>query len=120
MYDNIGKKIKGLAKALFIIEAIAAVIAGIVFWSIDEEFFFIGLLVIVGGALLAWISSWFLYGFGELIDKTCDIARNTCSGERKSEAQSKVEYERISKLERLRTQGLITEEEYQRAIAKKE
>ena len=29
MYDNIGGKIKGLAKATFIVEAIAAVITGI-------------------------------------------------------------------------------------------
>ena len=32
MYDNIGGKIKGLAKAVFIVEAIAAIIAGIVLW----------------------------------------------------------------------------------------
>ena len=31
MYDNIGGKIKGLAKTIFIIEAIAAVITGIIF-----------------------------------------------------------------------------------------
>ncbi len=120
MYDNIGGKIKGLAKAIFIVEAIAAVITGIALMASDEDMIPIGLLVMVVGPLVAWISSWLLYGFGELIDKTCDIARNTHGGERKSEAQSKVDYERISKIERLRSQGLITEEEYQQAISKEQ
>jgi hypothetical protein len=118
MYDNIGGKIKGLAKAVFIVEAIAAVITGIALMASDEDMIPIGLLVMVVGPLVAWASSWLLYGFGELIDKTCDIARNTHGGERKSEAQSKVDYERVSKIEKLRSQGLITEEEYQQAISK--
>ena len=118
MYDNIGKKIKGLAKAVFIVEAIAMVITGIALMASDEYMIPIGLLVMVVGPLVAWVSSWLLYGFGELIDKTCDIERNTRGGERKSEAQSKIDSERISKIEKLRSQGLITEEEYQQAISK--
>ena len=117
MYDNIGRKIKGLAKAFFILEATAAIIAGIVLMANDEG---IGLLVLILGPVVAWVSTWLLYGFGELIDKTCDIERNTRGGERKSEAQSKVDAERINKIEKLRSQGLITEEEYQKAISKKQ
>ncbi len=118
MYDNIGGKIKVLAKVIAIVEAIAAVIIGIVIIVPDDVMIPAGLLVMLAGALIAWVSSWLLYGFGELIDKTCDIARNTYGGERKSEAQSKVDYERISKIEKLRSQGLITEEEYQEAVSK--
>ena len=119
MYDNIGGKIKGLAKATFIVEAIATVITGIGLMASDDYIMIpVGLLVMVIGPVVAWVSSWSLYGFGELIDKTCDIARNTYGGERKSEAQSKVDYERINKIEKLRSQGLITEEEYQQAISK--
>jgi hypothetical protein len=29
------------------------------------------------GSLISWISSLALYGFGELIEKTAEIARNT-------------------------------------------
>lgn len=118
MYDNISSKIKGLAKAAFIVEAIAAIIAGIALMASDEDMIPVGLLVMVVGPIVAWVSSWLLYGFGELIDKACDIARNTYSGERKSETQSKIDYERISKIEKLRSQNLITEEEYQQAISK--
>ena len=117
MFDNIGGKIKGLAKVLFWLEVIAAVIVGLV---LVEDTDGLSLLFAIAGVLVAWISAWFLYGFGEIIDKLCDIERNTRGGERKSEAQSKVDSERINKIEKLRSQGLITEEEYKQAISKEQ
>ena len=118
MYENIGSKIKGLAKAIFYIQAILSVFFGIGAMAEGDDMMLTGVLLMILGPIVAWVSSWLIYGFGELIDKTCDIARNTYGGERKSEAQSKVDYERISKIEKLRSQGLITEEEYQQAISK--
>ena len=44
MYDNIGQKIKKLAKALFVIAAIGAVITGFALLAIDEDLIFVGLL----------------------------------------------------------------------------
>ena len=75
MYDNIGGKIKGLAKATFIVEAIASVITGIVLWIETEEWWCS--LILFCGPIVAWVSSWLLYGFGEIIDKLCDIEHNT-------------------------------------------
>lgn len=120
MYDNIGGKIKRLAKATFFVEAIAAVITGIALMASGEERAAIGFLVAMLGLIVALVSSWLLYGFGELIDKTCAIERNTRGGQGKSEAQENAVSERISKIERLRSQGLITEEEYQQAISKEQ
>lgn len=117
MYDNIGGKIKGLAKASFVVATIAEVITGFALMAVDEDLIIYGLLAMFVGPIVAWISSWCLYGFGELIDKACEIERNTRGGERKSEAQAKVDSERMNKIERLRAQGLITEEEYQQAIS---
>lgn len=120
MYNNIGGKIKGLAKAISIVEAIAAVTTGIALMASDDDMILVGLVVMLLGPLVAWVSSWLIYGFGELVDKACDIERNTRGGERKSEAQTKVDDVRISKIEKLRSQGLITEEEYKQAISKSE
>ena len=75
MYDNIGGKIKGLAKATFIVEAIAAIIVGIVLGVETEESWCA--LIIFCGPIVAWVSSWLLYGFGEIIDTLCDIEHNT-------------------------------------------
>ena len=118
MYENIGSKIKGLAKATFIVESIAAVITSITLMATDSDMILVGLLAMVGGPIVAWVSSWILYGFGELIDKVCDIERNTRGGDIKSKAQLKEDDERINEIEKLRSQGLITEEEYQQAISK--
>ena len=82
MYDNIGSKIKILAKATFLVEMIAAVIAGIVVMFGDMEEPLLGLLIMVVGSIVAFVSTWTLYGYGELIDKTCEIARNTNANEK--------------------------------------
>lgn len=119
MYDNIGEKIKGLAKVVFIIGAIVDVIAGVDLMSSDQ-YVLIGLFVMLLGPVVAWAFSWLIYGFGEIIDKTCDIERNTRGGERKSQAQSKVDSERISRIEKLLSQGLITEEEYYQVISREQ
>ena len=70
MYDNIGGKIKGLAKGTFIVETIAAIIGGIVL--LVDEFIGLGLLTLFCGPVVAWVSSWLLYGFGELICETSE------------------------------------------------
>ncbi len=71
MYDNIGEKIKTVAIIIAIIEAIGFLIAGII---IANEAVGIGLALIFGGALFSWISSFILYGFGQLIVNTDIIA----------------------------------------------
>ena len=73
-YDNIGGKIKGWAKWIFAIEAIAAVISGFVLMAQDEDMILIGLLVVVFGSIVAWVSSWLLYGYGQLIENSDIIA----------------------------------------------
>ena len=75
MYDNIGKKIKMLAKASFIVEAIAAIVVGLIIWIDTTDWWYA--LIVFCGPIVAWVSSWLLYGFGELIDKVSDIERNT-------------------------------------------
>lgn len=148
MYSEIGKKIKGLALAIFIIMTIGVAIGGLAMMAIDEELIIIGLLFVGLGTLFAWISTWMLYGFGELIDKVCDIERNTRGGIQTPAApygQMNQSYRmpvapaaptapaapvapiapatvdvRRNQIEQLRAQGLITEEEYRQAISKEQ
>lgn len=74
IYDNIGRKIKKLAIATFIVGAIAAVIEGLAQINTDDV---VGILTLFLGPVAAWVSSWLLYGFGELIETNCEIAENT-------------------------------------------
>ena len=89
MYSDIGGKIKILARMIFLIEAIASVVGGFALWVELEEWWCI--LILIGGPILAWVSSWLLYGFGEIIDKLCDIERNTRGGKSTIEIKRKAE-----------------------------
>lgn len=75
MYDNIGEKIKNSAKWICIVESISAVIGGIFVIIDDFDSFFKGLLLIVLGPVVAYVSTWLLYGFGQLIENSDIIAQ---------------------------------------------
>lgn len=78
MFDKIGQKIKGLAKTICIIGIVLSVIAGVAMMAVGGGAGVIsGLLFIAVGALLSWVSSFVLYGFGEIICKLSEIAENT-------------------------------------------
>ena len=87
MYDNIGGKIKGLAKASFIVAAIAEVITGIALMATDEDLILYGLIVLILGPIIAWVSSWLLYGFGQLVENSNIIAAEY---NRKNEKHEKI------------------------------
>ena len=68
-YDNIGKKIKRLAKYTCYAGIIIALSLGIaLLFSPVTRIKIIGGLVIVFLPILAWVQSWLVYGFGELVD----------------------------------------------------
>ncbi len=83
MYANVGGKIKGLAKVMAWVGIIASIILGISTMVMAGQSYYAmpgilsGLVIMVLGSLGAWISSWVLYGFGEVVEKVSEIARNT-------------------------------------------
>ena len=66
LYDNIGGKIKNWAKWMFILEAFSAFIGGIILMA-EEEFLY-GLLCLIIGPIIAFVSTWLLYAFGEITE----------------------------------------------------
>ena len=72
MFDNIGSKIKTLAVVLFVVECIGVFIYAVVTWSLTEEPIS-GFLVLAIGGVFAWVSVFFIYGFGELIERVSNI-----------------------------------------------
>ena len=79
LYIDIGKKIKGWAKWIFIVGVIVSVIGavGMLLAAEDGLVFAIGLLALIIGPLVAWVSSWIIYAFGELVEKTSANEQNT-------------------------------------------
>ena len=70
MFENVGSKIKGVAQAGFLLEAISAVIAGISLIAADEDLIWVGVLVLAFGPIAALVVSWFIYGYGQLIENS--------------------------------------------------
>ena len=89
MFSNIGGKIKVLAKVLCGIGIILSIISGIAVMASGNNRVaingtyaiispvIIGIVVIVFGCLMSWIGSFFAYGFGQLIENTDEIRKNT-------------------------------------------
>ena len=83
MFDNIGGKIKGLAKVICWIGIIASCIGGIIYWVAASKLhagfvgFLAGLGIIVGGSLASWIGSFTTYALGELVENSAEIRENT-------------------------------------------
>lgn len=76
MFKNIGKKIKTLALVICWVQIAVNVIGGIAAMVAIGRVvnpaagFFLGLLIIALGVLIAWIGSFLLYGFGQLVDNS--------------------------------------------------
>lgn len=105
MFENIGSKIKTLAKVICWVGIIISVVVGIILLASDSD---VGLIVMIVGSFVSWIGSFFTYGFGELIEKATEIAENTKSlNSNNIGADDKLEL-----LEKWKQQGLIDENEY--------
>ncbi len=145
-FENVGEKIKRYAKISFWVSVVAEIISGIVLivlvadWGIwDTEALAIIIPSMIAAPFVLWLSHLVLYGFGELVDKTCDIASVLCGDERKRLPYLKAEpvkagikkvemikqieiteemIEQITEIEKMRAQGVISEEEYQKKMRK--
>lgn len=94
MFNNIGCKIKGLAKficwvgiIISVLSGIAVILGGASGRSYGSDYYgerfashsaggaiIVGILIIVIGSILSWVSSFVLYGFGELVDNSRKVA----------------------------------------------
>lgn len=78
MYNNIGQKIKTLAKGICICIAVVWIIIGfsLILNRYSSPFVrLMGLLIILIGPLFAWVNSFLLYGYGELIEQNAEIRK---------------------------------------------
>ncbi len=90
MFNNMGRKIRTVGKVfcwigivIAILAAIAGIIAGVAAVRYSGNVgYVVGIIIgsILGGcllALLSWVGSFMLIGYGELIENTAIIAMNT-------------------------------------------
>lgn len=90
MFENVGEKIMKCAKILFWIGVGFSAIAFIVLFVLaidyeEGEMFLYGLLAGGLGVLSSWISSLFLYAFGQLVDDVTIINYRINANSKKSD-----------------------------------
>ena len=89
MFNNIGGKIKSLAKISAYIGILGSIVVGVLFFvlgiiSFNPLLVVFAFVIGLGGSLCSWMSVFLFYGFGELIDKATEIADNTKHIEKRS------------------------------------
>lgn len=85
MFENVGEKIRTLAKLLLLVGVLASGIAMIAIWITGGgmsgrggfTIFVFGLLAGALGCLGTWIASMLTYGFGQLIEDTEALRQHT-------------------------------------------
>jgi hypothetical protein len=119
MYTNIGGKIKILAKVTAWVGIIGSIITGLVMIFIGASSYGqgslvgIGFIIMLAGSLSSCVSTWFVYGFGELIDNTSAIAANTSDHSASFSLKAQTQNEaKLKALDDWKSRGMITEEEY--------
>lgn len=116
IYANIGYKVKRLAFMSCIVEAIAAVIGGV---ALLIDYGFEGwwaLFIIIGGPIVAWVASWVLYAFGELVDHVC----NGSSLQSENTAKDDAEAAKLAEIERENARQRKLQEKEQERMIKQE
>ena len=101
LYENIGGKIKNWAQWIFIVETLFSIITGLMLLydcALDDVWWI--LLIIICGPLVALVSTWILYAFGELVEdvhaiRNNDVIHNTEKTKYNMEQKSKEKYKNI-------------------------
>ena len=73
MFTNIGKKIKVLAIVITVIGILMYLVVGVLIIAESrgrDGQVFVGIAIMIIGSLMSWLSSFILYGFGQLVDNT--------------------------------------------------
>ena len=120
MFDNIGGKIKGLARFVCWAGIIISAIYALILWTSPAgqgnsgSAFLTGLMILAIGGLASWVGSFFVYGFGELIERAVSIDEQMKRGGTTGKGTPVKNAKKPSAGELLRwlDDGLITEEEF--------
>ena len=123
LYENIGNKIKNWAMWMFIIEAISAVITGIVIlvdWGFRYGWW--ALFIIILGPIVSFVSTWILYAFGQLVEDVRAIRNKEGTAselERKIEENTKQETTKKTKRVPEKKENRASQKQINREIGEK-
>lgn len=101
MFDNIGGKIKNLAVVICWVGIILSIIIGISLMGLLEEIGFVGIIVMIVGSLFSWIGSFFMYGFGQLIENSDKLVNGIVKANKDIKKKSHQKNDDVEKMENI-------------------
>lgn len=114
MYKGIGGKIKTLAGVITCIGILLSIVSGVTLMVLD--YVVAGIFVMLAGFLFSWVSTFILYGFGQMVensDKLVAIEKMKLDS-RLDELESKAD--KADELAKWNKAGFLTDEEFERKI----
>lgn len=114
MFKSIGGKIKTLAGAITCIEIILSIVLGIILMT--NDLVLVGVLAILVGFLFSWVSTFILYGFGQMVensDKLVAIERMKLDA-KMEELGTKAD--KADELAKWNKAGFLTDDEFEKRI----
>ena len=81
MFNNVGGKIKAVAATITWIGIGISVLLGLITMLASSRMLLTGILTILIGSLVSWVSSLTLYGFGQLIENSDILVARTKNDE---------------------------------------
>ncbi len=114
MFKSIGGKIKTLAGAITCIEIILSIVLGIILMT--NDLVLVGVLAILVGFLFSWVSTFILYGFGQMVensDKLVAVERMKLDA-KIDELQTKAD--KADELAKWNKAGFLTDDEFEKRI----
>lgn len=89
MYKNVGKKIMVLAQVLGWLLLIAGIIVGLVYLSNSYSGDDMKGVIALATGVVSFISSWFLYGFGQLVNDV-NVIKNKSENEKQEQPKDEL------------------------------
>ena len=114
MFKSIGGKIKTLAGAITCIEIILSIVLGIILMT--NDLVLVGVLAILVGFLFSWVSTFILYGFGQMVensDKLVAVERMKLDA-KIDELGTKAD--KADELAKWNKAGFLTDDEFEKRI----
>lgn len=124
MFGNTGKIIKIISKIVCWFGIIGSVVASVIFFALAVQnryaavpYLGIAIGCLFGGPLASWLVTLLTYGFGDLIEKTNMIQKDMNEHkDRTKELNQEISEDRIRLLNKLRSERMINEVDYERAM----
>ena len=114
MFKNIGGKIKTLATVITCAFIVLSIVVGVLLMANDMAL--VGVLLMLVGFLFAWVSSFVLYGYGQMIENSDKLVAIERMKLESTLDKLETKADKADELAKWNKAGFLTDEEFDKKI----